>query len=118
MFLVFGVLDMLLFTDLDGMAKWLKFRKFECMKPIENPKKNAPTGWHIPSDAEWDTLQNHMADKDYDQSGGGWWSATVYGSDGMDVLYAWYCFILYHYHDLYRNAQSKSFGFSVRLVKD
>ncbi len=30
-----------------------------------NPKKIAPAGWHVPSDAEWDTLQNFLIAKGY-----------------------------------------------------
>jgi uncharacterized protein (TIGR02145 family) len=31
----------------------------------ENLKKLAPAGWHIPTDAEWDTLQNYMIANGY-----------------------------------------------------
>ncbi len=31
----------------------------------DNPKKVAPTGWHVPSNAEWDTLQNYLMTMGY-----------------------------------------------------
>jgi uncharacterized protein (TIGR02145 family) len=34
-----------------------------------NPKKIAPTGWHVPTDAEWDTLQNYLIAKGYNWDG-------------------------------------------------
>ena len=36
-------------------------------------KNIAPTGWHVPSDAEWDTLQNSLIAKGYD------WDGTIGG---------------------------------------
>lgn len=35
----------------------------------KNPKKIAPEGWHVPSDAEWDTLQNYLIAKGYNYDG-------------------------------------------------
>jgi uncharacterized protein (TIGR02145 family) len=34
-----------------------------------NPKKIAPAGWHVPTDAEWDTLQNYLIAKGYNWDG-------------------------------------------------
>jgi uncharacterized protein (TIGR02145 family) len=34
-----------------------------------NPKKIAPTGWHVPSDAEWDTLQDFQSANGYNYDG-------------------------------------------------
>jgi len=34
-----------------------------------NTKKLAPSGWHIPTYAEWDTLQNYMISKGYNYDG-------------------------------------------------
>jgi uncharacterized protein (TIGR02145 family) len=36
-----------------------------------NPKKIAPAGWHVPTDAEWDTLLNYLIAKGYN------WDATT-----------------------------------------
>lgn len=30
-----------------------------------NPKSIAPVGWHVPTDAEWDTLQNYLINNGY-----------------------------------------------------
>ena len=59
-----------------------------------------PEGWHLPSDAEWEELENYLADNGYNHDGstgggrakiaksmastGGWHSSTVYGSIGND----------------------------------
>lgn len=34
-----------------------------------NPKKIAPAGWHLPTDAEWDALQNYLISKGYNWDG-------------------------------------------------
>jgi len=34
-----------------------------------NPKKIAPAGWHVPTDAEWDTLQNYLIANGYNWDG-------------------------------------------------
>jgi uncharacterized protein (TIGR02145 family) len=34
-----------------------------------NPKKIAPTGWHVPSDAEWGTLESYLIAKGYNWDG-------------------------------------------------
>jgi uncharacterized protein (TIGR02145 family) len=39
-----------------------------------NPKKIAPTGWHVPTDAEWDTLQSYLIAKGYN------WDQTTTGN--------------------------------------
>jgi uncharacterized protein (TIGR02145 family) len=39
-----------------------------------NPKKIAPTGWHVPKDADWDTLQNHLIANGYN------WDTTTTGN--------------------------------------
>lgn len=39
-----------------------------------NPKKIAPTGWHVPTNAEWDTLQNYLIAKGYN------WDGTTTGN--------------------------------------
>jgi uncharacterized protein (TIGR02145 family)/uncharacterized repeat protein (TIGR02543 family) len=39
-----------------------------------NPKKVAPAGWHVPTDAEWDTLQNYLIANGYN------WDNTTTGN--------------------------------------
>jgi uncharacterized protein (TIGR02145 family) len=39
-----------------------------------NLKKITPTGWHVPTDAEWDTLQNYLIAKGYN------WDGTTTGN--------------------------------------
>ncbi|MDD4993605.1 MAG: FISUMP domain-containing protein [Paludibacter sp.] len=92
----------------------------------------APTGWHVASDTEWTTLQTYLAANGYNYFGttgnyianssglfystgfyGYWLSATE--SSGTDVLYRY----LYNNNYLLSKYYSpKSYGFSVRCVKD
>jgi uncharacterized protein (TIGR02145 family) len=39
-----------------------------------NPKKISPTGWHVPTDGEWDTLQNYLIANGYN------WDGTTTGN--------------------------------------
>jgi uncharacterized protein (TIGR02145 family) len=39
-----------------------------------NPKKIAPAGWHVPTDAEWDTLQNYLIANGYN------WDSSMTGN--------------------------------------
>jgi uncharacterized protein (TIGR02145 family) len=34
-----------------------------------NPRKIAPTGWHVPADSEWTTLENYLAANGYSSDG-------------------------------------------------
>jgi uncharacterized protein (TIGR02145 family) len=120
-----------------------------------NTGKLAPAGWHVPTDADWDTLSAYLggdnvsggALKDTgttywnspntgatNSSGfsaipggyrsyngsfnsigyyGGWWSAAEnFASD------AYSRYLNYDFSYLYRNDSLKSYGFSVRLVRD
>ena len=61
-------------------------------------KEFAPEGWHVPSDAEWTTLENHLIDNGYNYDGTttenkiakamasttGWVSSTGLGEPGND----------------------------------
>ncbi len=62
--------------------------------------KLAPSGWHVPSDADWDTLQNYMITQGYNYTGEindqnliaialasqtGWELFTVVGAPGRDA---------------------------------
>ncbi len=133
-------------------------------------KKLAPAGWHVPTDAEWNTLQYYLIANGYNWDGtttgnkiakslaakadwkafsapgtignnvaennksgfsalpggcrnndggflfqtlGYWWSAT---EDGAPAAYSRN--LASAFEDLYTNSTGKSFGLSVRLVKD
>jgi uncharacterized protein (TIGR02145 family) len=127
-------------------------------------------GWHVATDAEWDTLQNYLIAKGYNWDGTttsnkisksltaktDWHTSTTTGTPGcdltmnnrsgfsalpggyrsfdggflqsingywwcaaeLDASYAWLRDIYYDLDNLYRISGSKSYGFSVRLVKD
>ena len=61
-------------------------------------KEFAPEGWHVPSDAEWTTLENHLIANGYNYDGTttgnkiakamasttGWNSSTITGAPGND----------------------------------
>ena len=50
-----------------------------------------PTGWHLPSNAEWNSLEEVWAANKADFSAyraGDWWSATEFGNDGT-LGYHW-----------------------------
>ncbi|MGE5670835.1 MAG: FISUMP domain-containing protein [Fibrobacterota bacterium] len=49
---------------------------------VVDTKKLAPEGWHVPSDAEWDTLQNYLIAKGYN------WDGTTAGNKGAKSLAA------------------------------
>ena len=114
-----------------------------------------PTGWHLPTNAEWTTLTNYLggesvaggklkeagtshwispntsADnssgftalpggyRDYAGAFGSvglygyWWSATEFSTAS-----AWYCALFFHRSSATRDYRSKSYGFSVRCVRD
>jgi uncharacterized protein (TIGR02145 family) len=63
-----------------------------------NTGKLAPSGWHVPTDAEWDTLENYMIAKGYNWDGTkdskiakslaaktDWYSCSVAGTIGCDL---------------------------------
>jgi len=96
-----------------------------------NTGKLAPKGWHIPTDEEWTKAETYI-EKNYKLfnvllggyrfSGGafypqsyfgGWWSATENAASG-----AWYRDLDYGDEYLGRSGNSKSCGFSLRLVRD
>ncbi len=45
-----------------------------------NTGKLAPTGWHVPTDAEWDTLQNYLIANGYN-----WDGTTTYNKIGKSM---------------------------------
>ncbi len=118
-------------------------------------KDACPTGWHLPTDAEWTELENYIANdhsgtegtalkstSGWNDSGNGtdnysfsalpggyrsnylgtfynvgyrgnWWSSTEHSSS-----FAYYRYLYYHNADVYRLSNNKSYGFSVRCVRD
>jgi uncharacterized protein (TIGR02145 family) len=102
---------------------------------VSDSRKIAPEGWHIPTLAEWETLMEHLgenaAEKLSEESGfhaqnsgrrdsdgdflgighwGAWWTATSAGSED-----AWFWYFL---TDFYKDSAEKSFGRSIRCVRD
>jgi uncharacterized protein (TIGR02145 family) len=125
---------------------------------LANPtlrKKLAPTGWHVPTDAEWTTLTTCLGGESVaggkmketgtahwtspntyatNESGftglpggfrygngaftgigtyGFWWSSSEYGT-----TYAWYRYLYYTYGSAFSNSFNKTYGFSVRCLRD
>ena len=60
-------------TNTDSIKKYGVLYNWYVVNPA-NPKKIAPTGWHVPTDAEWDTLQNYLIAKGYN------WDGTTTGN--------------------------------------
>jgi uncharacterized protein (TIGR02145 family) len=60
-------------TISDSIKKYGALYNWYVVNPV-NPKNIAPTGWHVPSDAEWDTLQNYLTVKGYN------WDGTITGN--------------------------------------
>ena len=57
-----------------------------------NEKKIAPAGWHVPTDAEWDTLQNYLVANGYN------WDGTITGNKIAKSLASkadWYADTIY-----------------------
>jgi uncharacterized protein (TIGR02145 family) len=55
-------------TNTESIKKYGALYNWHVLSPA-NPKKIAPTGWHVPSNAEWDTLQNYLIAKGYNWDG-------------------------------------------------
>ncbi len=143
-----------------------------------NTAKLAPTGWHVPTDTEWTTLENYLVANGYNYDGTttvnkiakalaattNWISSTNTGTIGNDLIKnnssgftalpggnrycsgafgygsgafgnvgdsgnwwsssegksadAWYRLLYYAGNILGRNYGTKSYGFSVRCIKD
>jgi uncharacterized protein (TIGR02145 family)/uncharacterized repeat protein (TIGR02543 family) len=107
-----------------------------------------PTGWHLPSDAEWTELTDYVRDPagtklksttgwyenygtddvefsalpgSYGYSGyfgGGSDAGNWWSSTGVDASHAWYRNILYDGEDVERHNEEKAFLYSVRCVQD
>lgn len=117
--------------------------------------KLCPTGWHVPTDAEWTVLEDYITEQGHDGTEGtvlkattgwnsdgngtdnygfsalpggsrrtsngafdgagylgGWWSSTESGS------LAYYRYLYYNAAGVYRSSNNKSYGFSVRCLRD
>jgi len=55
-------------THADTIKKWGALYNWYVVSPT-NPKQIAPAGWHVPTDAEWDTLQNYLIANGYNWDG-------------------------------------------------
>jgi uncharacterized protein (TIGR02145 family) len=55
-------------TDSGSIRKYGALYNWYVVSPA-NPKKIAPSGWHVPMDAEWDTLQNFLIASGYNYDG-------------------------------------------------
>jgi uncharacterized protein (TIGR02145 family) len=55
-------------TNSDSIKKYGVLYNWYVVSPT-NPKKIAPAEWHIPSDTEWNTLQDHLVSNKYNWDG-------------------------------------------------
>jgi uncharacterized protein (TIGR02145 family) len=60
-------------TNTDSIKKYGALYNWYVVSPA-NLKKIAPAGWHVPTDAEWDTLQYYLIAKGYN------WDGTIAGN--------------------------------------
>jgi uncharacterized protein (TIGR02145 family) len=51
-------------TNADSNKRYGALYNWYVVNP-ENPKKIVPAGWHVPTNAEWDTLQNYLIANGY-----------------------------------------------------
>jgi uncharacterized protein (TIGR02145 family) len=82
-------------SDKDSLIKWGALYNWYAA----DTKALAPAGWHVPVDAEWDTLQNFLMAKGYNWNGGltgnntgkslatktDWYASTMAGAIGNDL---------------------------------
>lgn len=66
-------------TNADSIKKYGGLYNWYVVSPT-NPKKIAPTGWHVPSSTEWDTLEHYLVAKGYN-----WDGTTMWMTDGKTV---------------------------------
>jgi hypothetical protein len=111
-------------------ANDLKLGKLYNWYAINDPRKLAPAGWHIPGDDDWTELLGNTKGKMFSIQRGGtrtfigefenegmgfWWSAD--GNESHDVQYAWYWVVGKRSDSLHRDTYVKGSGFSVRCIK-
>ena len=94
---------------------------------VTDIRKLAPEGWHIPTDEEWDSLEekllknpSYAGSRSYDTGyyygmgdSGSFWSSTV-----CVAIYAWGRVLKDGYSVVLRDYYNKRTGFSVRCVKE
>jgi uncharacterized protein (TIGR02145 family)/uncharacterized repeat protein (TIGR02543 family) len=71
-----GIPAFCFFNNATGMAtrhKWGALYNWYVVSP-ENVSKITPTGWHVPTDADWDTLNNYLIANKYN------WDETMVGN--------------------------------------
>jgi len=68
-------------TNADDIKKYGALYNWYAVSPT-NAKKIAPAGWHVPSEAEWNTLENYLIAKGYN------WDGTTTGSKISKALAA------------------------------
>ncbi|MDA9057627.1 fibrobacter succinogenes major paralogous domain-containing protein, partial [Flavobacteriaceae bacterium] len=80
------------------LYNWYAVMGIHDTEPNTPNKEFAPEGWHVPTDAEWTTLENHLIANDYNYDGTntgnkiakamasttGWISSTETGAIGND----------------------------------
>ena len=85
-------------TDVSYRNKWGALYNWYVVSP-SNPKQIAPVGWRVPTDADWDTLQNYLITNGYNWDGStsdnriaksmasktDWISSTNAGAIGNDL---------------------------------
>ena len=93
---------------------------------VNDKRGIAPEGWHIPTDKEWNDLEQQLLDNPvyggYRSSSGNYydvsnascfWSSTVYSATN-----AWNRSLRYSNSDVSRGYSTKRGGFSLRCVRD
>ena len=94
---------------------------------VTDIRKLAPEGWRIPTDDEWDSLEekllknpSYAGSRGYNfgsyysmGNSGCFWSSTVF-----DDSNAWYRTLNYTNSEVFRYTNSKSYGFAIRCVKE
>lgn len=115
--------------------------KFGRLYTWDAAKKACPSGWHLPSDSEWEQLVNFFGGEDIAgkqlkhngnsgfnaplagyADGHSFWFLNVYGgfwsSTGYDENHAWYRYFTNKDDSFTKTFFSKNYGFSVRCVKN
>jgi uncharacterized protein (TIGR02145 family) len=73
-------------TNADSIKKYGALYNWFVVSPT-NAKKIAPAGWHVPTDAEWDTLENYLIANGYN------WDGSITGNKIAKAMAAqsdWY----------------------------
>ena len=107
----------------DGTAIYLGSENTACANS-SGMQGICPTGWHVPSYAEWTELTTYLggtgiAGGKMKETGTIHWNSPNRGATneryGNDA-YTYY--LKYNYDNVYRSAPYKTYGYSVRCVKD